>query len=83
MTEPAHQVEEQPKRSNWIIRIFLVGCVVLLLLDFVIHRHVTHPWENLFGFYSIYGFVACVILVLAATQLRKILMRDEDYYDAD
>jgi multicomponent Na+:H+ antiporter subunit D len=33
------------------------------------------------GFYSIFGFVACVFLVLAATQLRKVLMRDEDYYD--
>lgn len=35
------------------------------------------------AFYCLYGFVACVLLVLAATQLRKILMREEDYYDGE
>lgn len=33
------------------------------------------------GFYCLYGFVACTVLVICATQLRKILMRREDYYD--
>ncbi len=71
------------KRVHPIIKIFLGLCVVLLLLDFVIHRHVSHDWENLFGFYAVYGFVACVVLVLVATQMRRIVMRREDYYDAD
>jgi hypothetical protein len=35
------------------------------------------------GFYAIYGFVACVILVLVAKEMRKLVMRDEDYYDDD
>lgn len=30
--------------------------------------------------YAIYGFVACVILVLLGIVLRRIVMRDEDYY---
>ena len=91
MTE--HQPEARPEAGHGeggakkpmplIIKIFLVCCVVLLLLDFVIHRHVTHPWEEMFGFYAAYGFVACVLLVLAATQMRRVLMRSEDYYDAD
>jgi len=54
---------------------------ILFVLDFFIHRHVDHPWESMVGFYAIYGFVACVILVLVAKELRKILMRSEDYYD--
>ncbi len=33
------------------------------------------------GFDAIYGFVACVGLVIAAKGLRVLLMRDEDYYD--
>ena len=33
------------------------------------------------GFYCIYGFAACVALVLLATEMRKVIMRDEDYYD--
>ena len=44
-------------------------------------RHAERGWEGWPGFYPMYGFVACVALVLVAKQLRKILMRDEDYYD--
>lgn len=66
------------KRAIWSL---VVVCVVTFLLDFVVHRHVQHPWESVFGFYAIYGFVACVILVLAAKEMRKIIMRKEDYYD--
>ena len=29
----------------------------------------------------IYGFVACVLLVLIAKEMRKIVMRNDDYYD--
>ena len=32
--------------------------------------------------YAIYGFVACVVLVVLAKIMRKGLMRDEHYYDA-
>jgi hypothetical protein len=37
----------------------------------------------LFGFYALYGFVACVLLVLLAAEMRKLVMRDEDYYERD
>ena len=30
--------------------------------------------------YAIYGFVACVILVLLGIVLRRLVMRDENYY---
>ena len=56
-------------------------CVLLLGADFLYHKHVKMVWESWFGFYAVYGFVACVALVLIAKQLRKILMRKEDYYD--
>jgi hypothetical protein len=63
------------------IRVFLGACAVLLALDAVIHRHVVHPFEGMFGFYPLYGFVACVLLVLAATQMRRVVGRREDHYD--
>ncbi|MEM7252580.1 MAG: hypothetical protein AAF493_14285 [Pseudomonadota bacterium] len=74
---------DEPANIKKILWVFYALCAVLVLVEFFHHRHVTHAWESLFGFYAIYGFVACVILVLAATQLRKWLMRDEDYYDRD
>ena len=72
---------DDPKNIKRVIYGLYVVCGLSLLLDLVIHRHVDHPWERLFGFYCLYGFAACVILVLVATELRKVLMRPEDYYD--
>jgi hypothetical protein len=37
--------------------------------------------ETWFGFYSVYGFMSCVVLVAVATVMRKFLMREENYYD--
>lgn len=34
------------------------------------------------GSYAIYGFVGCVVLVLLGRVLRRLVMRDEDYYAA-
>jgi hypothetical protein len=62
------------------LKIFFMVCALLTLIDLVIHKHGDH-WWNFFGFHSLYGFVACVMLVLVAKWMRKPLMRDEDYYD--
>ena len=72
---------DDPRNIKRVVYALFAVCGVTLLLDFVIHRHVDHPWEAMFGFYAIYGFVACVLLVLVATQMRKVLMRRDDYYD--
>lgn len=72
---------DDPRVVRLVIRGLVVLCAVLVLLDFVIHRHIVHPWEEVFAFYAIFGFVACVVLVLLAKQLRKVVMRSENYYD--
>jgi len=72
---------DNPKNVKLLIRTLYVTCFVLFAMDLVIHRHTVHPWESFTGFYAIYGFLACVILVLLARELRKVVMRDEDYYD--
>ena len=61
----------------------LFGCLVLLLaLEPFVHKHSFFAWEKWFGFFAIYGFVACVLLVLAAKYiLRPLVKREEDYYD--
>jgi hypothetical protein len=60
--------------------VWAVG-IVLMLLDLAIHRHAEIGLDVLFGFYCLYGFVACVALVLTAKALRRVLMRPEDYYE--
>jgi hypothetical protein len=42
---------------------------------------VVFPVEDLFAWYALYGFVACVSLVLLAKVLRVLIHRPEDYYD--
>lgn len=74
---------DNPKNVQRLLRGFYACCIVLFIVDFVVHRHIYHTWEKLPGFYAIYGFVACVLLVLVAKEMRKVLMRKEDYYDAD
>ena len=71
------------KRRNVmrLIGFFAVLCVISLLADLVYHRHSDFSWEGWFGFYAFFGFVACVALVLAAKEMRRVLMRKEDYFD--
>ncbi|MBT6932654.1 MAG: hypothetical protein HN987_07925 [Proteobacteria bacterium] len=82
MTERQH-IFDHKKNINRVLRALIALCVVSFAVDFVYHRHVVHPFEALWGFYAIYGFFACVILVLLAKKMRKWLMRSEDYYDHD
>jgi len=72
---------DKPENIRIIKLIFLTGLVVLFLIDFVTHRHAKFSIEGIPAFYALYGFVACVTLVLIAKGLRKIVMRGEDYYD--
>jgi hypothetical protein len=74
---------DNPRHVSWLLRGFYVICILLFMLDFILHRHVAHRWEGFTGFYAVFGFVACVTLVLVARQLRRILLRKEDYYDVD
>jgi len=74
-------VWDDPGNVKLLLRIFYVVCAILILVDFVFHRHAVHPIEHWWGFYPLYGFVACVTLVLVAKEMRKVLMRDPDYYD--
>ena len=72
---------DDPKNVKRLMHIFYVCCVLLVVLDFVIHRHTMHEWDKLWAFYPIYGFVGCVVLVIVASWMRTFLMRPEDYYD--
>ena len=81
--EKRTHVFDNPRNVKRAIYTLYAVCAVSLAADFLIERHVDHPWEWLFGFYSVYGFVACVLLVLLAKEMRKVLMRKEDYYDDD
>jgi len=67
-----------------VTRIFyglVLVCALLLAADLFYHKHAHFDWEGLFGFFPVFGFVTFFLVVLAGKRLRKVLMRDEDYYD--
>jgi len=61
---------------------FLGGSVViglLLLYSDMLHYHFS--FQYLPGFFAIYGFIYCAILILGAKLLGLWLERREDYYE--
>ncbi len=86
-THPVRMDEElamfdHPRNVKRLLYGFFTSVALLLVLDLFYHKHAVFPWEGAFGFYAVFGFVACVILVLVAKYiLRPLVMRKEDYYD--
>lgn len=73
---------DKPENVTRVLRIFFATLVILLGVDFFVHKHAFFPWEEWPEFYAIFGFVACVVLVLTAKYiLRPLVKRDEDYYE--
>ncbi|MBM4288796.1 MAG: hypothetical protein FJ135_11770 [Deltaproteobacteria bacterium] len=86
MSEPTPKEKQylfdKPANIKWMFRVYYASLVLLLVLDLFLPKHANFPWENWPEFYAVYGFVACVALVLAAKYiLRPLVMRKEEYYD--
>ncbi len=81
MNDNKQYIFDNPKNVTLLVRALYTCCFILFAMDLVIHRHIYHPWEEFIGFYAFYGCLACVVLVLLAREMRKLVMRDEDYYD--
>jgi drug/metabolite transporter (DMT)-like permease len=73
---------DKPKNVKGLFLVFCASLIVVLVLEFFIHKHPHFPWEKWPGFYATFGFVAFVSLILAAKYiLRPLIKRKEDYYD--
>lgn len=83
MSAPDHKEHlfDKPENVERLLKGFYAICILLVIADFVVHRHISLSWEKIPAFYALYGFVACVVLVVIANGMRKVIMRKEDYYD--
>lgn len=83
MSEKAQKTHlfDNPRNVERLLKVFYGICFILIIADFIIHRHTTMVWEKLPAFYALYGFVACVALVVIAKLMRKVVMRKENYFD--
>jgi hypothetical protein len=74
---------DTPETGRRIFRWTLVICAGLLLLELVIPIHGHYRFEAWFGFFAVYGFACFFFLVMAAKGFRRVVKRDEDYYERD
>ena len=81
MSEPRKYWLDRSENVTKLYRGLWLTGIALLALDLFLHKHEEFDFAAWFGFYGVFGFVACVVLVLIAKNLRRVLMRSEDYYE--
>jgi hypothetical protein len=74
---------DNPKSVNKLVYGLYVLCALLFLADFFYEKHVYVQEEQFPGFYGLYGFFMCALLVICARGMRVFLKRDETYYAPD
>lgn len=79
--DPRRYWLDQPGNVKKLVYAVFAVCAMLFLADAVYHKHAHFEAENWFGFYAIFGFAAFIGVVMAGKALRKLIMRNEDYYD--
>ena len=72
-TPPADEPQrwlDKPGSVALIIKVLAVVCALVVGADFFYEKHGHYSWEHWPGFHAVYGFISCVLLVIAATQMR-------------
>lgn len=69
-----------------VVRLSLVALTLLVLLDAIpaiVDKEHAHTWaEHVPGFWSLFGFIGCVLLVIFSKGLGHFgITTREDYYD--
>jgi hypothetical protein len=72
---------DSPRNVTRLYYLLLGVSLALILSDLLYHKHTHFAWEGWFGFFGFFGFISFFLLVLAGKQFRKLVMRNEDYYD--
>ena len=65
-------------------KLWVAGFVLLfatLCAEWLVELHPHFTIESVFGFYAGFGFLACVVMVLFAKLLGKLISRPDDYYE--
>ena len=67
------------------IMVFLIVLVIFVLLDLfsgIGHGHIVFPWSHVAGFFALFGFIGCLVLIVGSKLIGHYwLQRKEDYYD--
>ena len=78
---------DRPGSIDLLVKLVYGTCALLLVIGagfaFFSHAydHAHYGFEKLFFFHGAFGFASFVFLVFVAKGMRRILQRDEGYYD--
>ncbi len=72
---------DRPSSVNLIIKVLIVACALTVVADFFYKKHGDYQFQEWIAFDAVFGFLAYVGLITVAKAFRRIVMRDEDYYD--
>jgi hypothetical protein len=82
-------VSPRPEDDAWLVRpatIKLLWRILCVVLALTVAAHFVIPVKGYFGidawygFGAVFGFLACVLMVIVAKALSVLLKRDQDYY---
>ena len=70
-------------RLQLVIRLCYGVLALLVVIDFFVDKHHAHTrMEHLPGFWSLFGFIACVLIIIISKWYGHLgIMTREDYYD--
>ena len=70
-------------RTKTMKIIAYAALILIILIDFFIPRHEIHFFgDRIPGFWSLFGFVACILIILISKWIGHLgIMQDENYYN--
>ena len=71
-------------RLSLVIRLSYVGLALVVAWDvlFVSKEHAHTAVEHIPGFWAVFGFIACVVIIIVSKWFgHRGIMTREDYYD--
>ncbi len=79
-------IEYLRARLKKVVLICFAILGLLIVVDAIpglVHKEHAHTWvEHIPGFWAVFGFIGCVVLILASKAFGHAgIMKREDYYD--
>ncbi len=70
-------------RTKTMKKIAYAALILIIVIDFFIPRHEVHFFgDEIPGFWSLFGFVACILIILISKWIGRLgIMQDENYYN--
>lgn len=74
---------DHPENRTEVFWSVVAAYVATIVAGFFVHWHPHFSFEQVPGFFAIFGLLCSIGLVLGAAWLRTWIMRDEDYYERE